>query len=53
MNPIHGLKAKQCAQFSPAMRSISCVITVKSIIFFLIALLFFASSAWARPTTED
>jgi hypothetical protein len=35
------------------MRNISCVITVKSIVFFLAALLFFASGAWARPTTED
>jgi hypothetical protein len=26
---------------------------VKATVFFLAALLFFASGAWARPTTED
>jgi hypothetical protein len=37
----------------PAMTNISCVMAVKSIVFFLAALLFFASGAWARPITED
>ena len=53
MNRIQGPKDKQFARFSPRMRSISCAMAIKAVVFFLAVLLFIASGAWARPTTED
>ncbi len=53
MNPTQSPKDTQSARFSPGIRSISCVPAVKSIVLFLTVLLFFASGAWAMPTTED
>ncbi len=53
MNPTQCPKDTRSARFSPGMRSISCGMTIRATLFFLAALLFFASGVWARPTTVD
>ena len=53
MNPTQRPKGTQSARFSQGMTTISCAMAIKATVFFLAALLFFASGACARPTTED
>jgi hypothetical protein len=53
MNPIQEQRAKQSVRFSNRTSNISYAEAVKTTVLFLTALLFLASGAWARPTTED
>ncbi|HYA42367.1 MAG TPA: C10 family peptidase [Syntrophobacteraceae bacterium] len=53
MNPIRGPKERPFARFSNGAGSISIMMSVKSVMLSMALLLFFASGAWARPTTED